>query len=341
MTTLEQQPAAGDDWVLADDAEHQQQQQPDPAQQQDEGGAPANPVEALALEMGWTPQEQWRGAPDKFVSAADYIKGTQRVADERGRQVRESRSAIEQLQQQTRAEIEGLRAELQGVGGQQRQIIDAQFNVAMEDIENARFEAYAAWKQSGDAKDKAAFDALTKQKADLQTEYRKVTAPPKREPQIDWSAEADSIMKNPLQGAFFRGEGAWLLEEGGETAFDAFVAEMQEASARGATQAQALAAGKQMLQNFFPRTQGGGQQPQPRDPSGKFTSNQADPPRRGPANIAPAQRVAASSESEAVRAMTPQQRAEGEALIAGGKFRGTIDTYARLVRGEKVDPLSY
>lgn len=340
MTTLEHTPNAGapgsDDWVLAGDDNNPAAPADagaDPNAPQDGEPAPADPVEALAREMGWTPQTEWRGDPTKFVNAAEYIRGTQRIANDARTRERQSRSAFDELRSEfdtrLQAAVDQIRQEVGGVGEQQQRIVKAQYDAARSDLDRARLEAYKAGND-------AQFKEIEKTIADLDKEYTdwvEASRPkaPKAQPQVDYNAQAASIMSHPIHGPYFQDEGAWMLQDGGERAFDAFFAELSAALQRGATDGQALDVASRVADRFRPREQR--QQQQQRDPAtGQFS------PRNPPA-LAPGQRVAGRAQVDpAIASLPAHAKAELDRLVKAGEVKDPV-RWAKVFSGERTHVL--
>lgn len=57
----------------------------------------ADPVEALAGELGWTPQDQWRGDPDKWRPAADFIRAGRDIQQTLSKELRSVKTEVERF----------------------------------------------------------------------------------------------------------------------------------------------------------------------------------------------------------------------------------------------------
>lgn len=54
-------------------------------------------VESLAAEKGWSPKEKWRGAPDKWKPADEFIRATFDINDQVRRELKSTKDTVEKL----------------------------------------------------------------------------------------------------------------------------------------------------------------------------------------------------------------------------------------------------
>lgn len=345
MSTQDQTAQAGEDWVLADE-KGQGADTVEAGQGAEQIGAGDVPqlseIEEVALDLGWTPKDQWRGNPANWVPAKDFVRGTKQVLENARRDVRGARQESQRLY----SELDSIRSEVRGVTKQQDAIITQNYNDAMEALEDAK-------KEAAKAGDDAAYDKLRKQQKDLQDEFAKRPRPqaePARQSgemsEHEAYATADEWMKDPIARTILRGQSAWVLQDGGEDGWDVMMRVMADVKERGGNQTDQFAAADAALRQFFPeqyRERRADPAPErQRDPrTGQFTAQDPNQVRR-PAPFSQAQRTTPRpAEDAAVRALSADQRAFAEKEIAAGRFKGTLTTWAKLQAGEKVDPLSY
>lgn len=88
--------------------------------------APApNPVEALAQELGWTPKEQFRGDPEAWKPADEFIRAGRDIQRNLSRDVKELKQNVGRIVQASTATLEQQLAET-------RQKLESQHNEAVE-----------------------------------------------------------------------------------------------------------------------------------------------------------------------------------------------------------------
>lgn len=79
---------------------------------------PANPVEALASELGWAPKDQFRGNPDDWKPADEFIRAGRDIQRSLSRDIKELKGNVSRIVSASTAtleqEIERQRAELDG-----------------------------------------------------------------------------------------------------------------------------------------------------------------------------------------------------------------------------------
>lgn len=87
---------------------------------------PAEPtVPELAAKMGWTPKEQWRGSPEKWVPAHEFLEGAVNVNQRLRSDIRAVRHETDKLARSTAAIVERQVAERVAMA-------EARFNAAVE-----------------------------------------------------------------------------------------------------------------------------------------------------------------------------------------------------------------
>lgn len=82
-------------------------------------------VESLAAEMGWAPQEEWRGDPEKWVTADQYIRNGRDIQDHFRKKVRSLESKMDEvISSQSRSVMAALR--------EQKERLQKEFDEAVE-----------------------------------------------------------------------------------------------------------------------------------------------------------------------------------------------------------------
>ena len=336
-------PEGGDEWTLGADTvaiPSDQQQQPedqtpeaDAAAQVITNESPAlSDLEQVALGLGWTPKDQWRGDPNKHVGAKDYLATTGRVLERTKNDLKLTRRQTDELN----ARLARLEHGDQTQRAQRAQEIDEQY-------EDAKYEAA----QKGDTE---LYRKLVKEQKETLAKVRPEPAPQRQavdEAQVYQQAEA--IMQDPVAVRFFEANPLALQDE---AAWNLMDREMTRAAQAGASPAQQFKAAEEALRyayaDQYERPAFNGQIPnnqqtqgqhhsqqQPRADDGKFTQ---PPQQRRPAPpIAGASHVArpASPDATAVDRLPADARAFMDAQVKAGKVKDA-DVWAKAYLGEKL-----
>ena len=347
-SALNTPPEGGTEWVV-DPAIEQAQNALDQQQPNDPNAAevataqtstPNDPpqlsdLERVALGLGWTPQDKWRGDPNKWTPAADYITATGKVLERTKNDLKLTRRETESLNARlARVEI--------GFNSQAEQQAQALF----EDYENLKFEAA----QKGDTE---LYKKLTKEQQETVAKARPQAAA--QQPQVSEAAvyaQAEAIMQDPVAVRFFEANPLALQDEQAWALMDR---EMTRAASSGAGAAAQFRAAEEALRYAYPdqyeragfngkipnNTQTQQQhhsQQQPRAQDGKWTEPAAQqPPRRPAPPIAGATHVArpATPNASAVDRLPADARAFMETQVAAGKVKDA-EFWAKSFLGEKV-----
>ena len=221
-------PEGGDEWTLGADAvtiPSDQQQQPEDQTPGADAAAPIDTnqppalsdLEQVALGLGWTPQDKWRGDPNKWTPAADYIATTGRVLERTKNDLKLTRRQTDELN----ARLARLEHGHQTQAQQRAQEV-------FEQYEDAKFEAA----QKGDTE---LYRKLTKEQHDVMAKVRPEPTPQRQiadETQVYQQAEA--IMQDPIAVRFFEANPLALQDE---AAWNLMDREMTRAAATGANSA--------------------------------------------------------------------------------------------------------
>lgn len=73
---------------------------------QDTATAAEPSVAELAAEMGWSPKEQWRGAPDKWKPAAEFLKTTVDINRTQSRELKAMKAQVDRIASTSAAIVE-------------------------------------------------------------------------------------------------------------------------------------------------------------------------------------------------------------------------------------------
>lgn len=337
-------PEGGNEWTLATpevDGANQQQQIP-----QDEPNAEAleqanlqtnepprlTDLEQVAMGLGWTPQDKWRGDPSKWTPAADYIATTGRVLERTKNDLKLTRRQTDELN----ARLARLEVGHQTQAAQRAQELDEQY-------EDAKFEAA----QKGDTE---LYRKLVKEQKETLAKVRPEPAPQRQavdETQVYQQAEA--IMQDPIAVRFFETNPIALQDE---AAWNMMDREMTRVASSGGSAAQQFKAAEEALRyayaEKYERSGFSGQIPnnqqtqqqhhsqqQPRADDGKFAQPQQQ--RRPAPPIAGASHVArpAAPNATAVDRLPAEARTFMETQVAAGKVKDT-EVWAKAFLGEKL-----
>ena len=330
-TALQELPEGGDEWQLANPTQETpnalQQQEPqteEPVENVQQPEAPRlSTVEEVALELGWTPQDRWRGDPNKWTPASEYLRTTGRVLERTKTELKQYKTTAQSLEQRLAAlEGEHLTArqrEAQNLNGQYE---EAKFNAAKAGNE----ELYAK---------------LVKEQAEVMAQFKPSDRPQQPQqpqgPQVDVYEQAERIMQDPVAARFFEANPIALNDE---RAWELMDREMTIVAQRGGTPAQQFKAAEEALRYAYADAyQAPGQphhsQTQPRE-QGRFASpQQQQAPRRPAPPMAPATRTVTQQAQTAVDRLPAEAKAHLEREAAAGKVTDK-EQWAKAFLGEKV-----
>lgn len=328
-------PEGGDEWTV--DPAIAAGQTPIDDQQQTitedaPAGEPATPViqepqtpqlsdlERVALGLGWTPKDQWRGDPNKWTDAASYITQTGRVLDRTKNDLKITRRMADEMN-----------ARLARLETNQNSAQEQRAQELFEQYEDAKFEAA----KNGDTE---LYRKLTKEQQDVLAKVK--PQPQNHQAPVNEAAvyaQAEAIMEDPVAARFFEANPIALHDEQAWALMDRH---MTLAAQRGATPAQQFKAAEEALQYAYPqhyeRPAFNGQIPangaqhhsqaQPRAQDGTWTQanpqSQQQPQRRPAPPMNPASRVAStSSQPSAVERLPAEARDFLNKEIAAGRVK--------------------
>jgi hypothetical protein len=91
----------------------------------DDGGQQADPIEALAQELGWTPKDQFKGDPDAWKPADQFIRDGRDITRSLSRELKEIRQNVGHIVQASTATLEQQIAE-------QKRLLETRHQEAVE-----------------------------------------------------------------------------------------------------------------------------------------------------------------------------------------------------------------
>jgi len=331
QTALQEPPESGDEWQVATPEQGtpnalQQQEPPteetvDPQQQPE---APRySPMEEVALELGWTPQDRWRGDPNKWTPASEYLRATGRVLERTKNDLRTYKTTAQSLEQRLAA----LEGDHQTARQREAQSLNAQY-------EEAKFNAAKAGNEE-------LYGKLAKEQAEVMAQFKPADRPQQQpsQPQVDVHEQAERIMSDPVAARFFEANPIALNDE---RAWELMDREMTIIAQRGGTPAQQFQAAEAALRYAYSNEYGSPSQPhhsqtQPRE-QGRFaspTQQQQQPPRRPAPPMAPATRTMTQQPQTAVDRLPAEAKAHLEKEVAAGRIADK-EQWARAFHGERI-----
>lgn len=238
-------PEGGDEWTLAGE---EQTAQNDAQNVQDttagaeetagqvEQQAPATPqltdLDRVAMSLGWTPQHEWRGDPNKWTPADQYIRNTGQVLN---RTKSEARFA--------RAQAEEMSARLARLEKGQHTIEAQRFQQLNEDYENAKFEAA----KNGDTE---TYRKLVDEQQKLMSQAPRAEATPSTPAEADVYRQAEAIMQDPIAQRFFEGNPVALQDDAAWSLMDREMSRVAQAGGGAAAQ---FRAAEEALRYAYPQ----------------------------------------------------------------------------------------
>lgn len=338
QTALQNPADAGAEWVLDEGKVQDEQpnalaQQPNQDDQPADAGpqepAPLSDLDRVALELGWTPQDEWRGDKTKWVSSAEFLRATGRVLERAKHDLK-----------LTRRQTDELNARLARVELGQQSMAQQRADELYQQYEDAKFEAVKA-------DDRATYDKLAAEQRKVMAEFQAAPPPEEQYSEAEAYARAERVMSDPVAGRFFEANPIAYQDE---RAWDLMQREMSRVSQAGGGAAAQFRAAEEALRYAYaqayettatPASANRGQE-LPRAPNGQFVSPQAQaqPQRRPAPPIA-----AASPRANASTAASPMDRldADARAFLQTQIAQGAVkdgDRWARVYLGEKVSPIA-
>ena len=291
--------------------------------------APLTDLDRVAQELGWTPQDQWRGDPAKWASSAEFLRATGRVLER-----------TKQDLKLTRRQTDELNARLARVELGQQSLAQQRQQELFQQYEDAKFEASKAG-------DRATWDKLVAEQQTAMASFQQND--PAAAPR-DVYAQAEQIMSDPIAARFFEANPVALQDDRAWALMDREMSRVAQSGGGAAAQfraaeealryayAQAYERPGTGEQQGIPQQRG---QDQPRDPGGRFVSPQQQAPQRRPAPPM----NAASPVANANQTASVVDRLDGEAraFLAAQVAKGAVkdqERWARVYLGEKISPIA-
>lgn len=341
QTALQNPADAGEEWVLEEQAPNTQQQTlttspndpapGDPAANQEEAAPPFNDLDRVALELGWTPKEEWRGDPDKWTSSAEYLRATGRLLERTKNDLKLTRRQTDELN----ARLARVELGQQSLTQQRAQELHMQY-------EDAKLAAAKAG-------DDAAYHKLAQEQQEVLAKFQQSESPAAPPLEADVYAKAEQIMSDPLAARFFEANPVALHDERAWVLMNSEMTRMARAGGGAAAQFKAAEeALRYVYAQAYERPGTNGQQgipqqrgqEQPRAPDGRFVAQQQQQQQRRPAPpIAAATRTNAAQPASAVDRLDGDARAFLQTQITQGAVKDA-ERWARVYLGEKLSPIT-
>lgn len=322
-------------------------------------------LETLASELGWKPENEWKGPKDGWTPADQYLRTTHQKLRESTDRGRDTYRQLTAAQRQAEEAIEGVRR-MERVTQAMMQEQEARHRAELDNYFEAQKKAAA----------KADNEELYQ---DLVTEHREaqrqLSERYKPQPEVNHDAQAQAMLQDPIVGPFIM-EHPWLTED--EDAYALAFAVCEDYAQAGAPKLEQIKAARSALRERYPerfapsrgqtapqqRTRqpvieskpwevGSEQQPQRQTPAkderGRFVPAkdahlyEQQPQRRAPPAVAEGVRVAASTRMSPEAAAWNSLSAEEKSIFKAQKESGTLKMdvvkFAKIARGEQVSVL--
>ena len=337
QTALQNPADAGAEWVLDEGKVQDEQpnalaQQPNqddqpPADAGPQEPAPLSDLDRVALEMGWTPPDKWRGDPEKCQTSAEFLRATGRVLERTKHDLKVTRRQTDELN----ARLARVELGQQSMAQQRAQDLHQQY-------EDAKFEAAKAG-------DDATYRKLAAEQQKVMAEFRQSEPVAPQPGEAEVYAQAEQIMNDPVAARFFEANPVALQDDRAWALMDREMSRVAQAGGgaaaqfRAAEEALRYAYAQAYETTATPAPANRGQE-LPRAPNGQFVSPQAQQQRRPAPPIA-----AASPRANANTAASPMDRldADARAFLQTQIAQGAVkdgDRWARVYLGEKVSPIA-
>lgn len=193
----------------------------------DNGAAAAAEIESRARSMGWAPKDQWRGAPDNWIDAKEFVQRGEQVMPILRANLRQSENNVAMLQRQHNELQQQLRAANESIQVLTNLSTEASRNAARE----KRRELLRQQQQASSNGDTDLVVDLGEQIADVtsqinaaQTAAEKPGKQTKQSAQQQQQAPADGPTNDPEYQAWVR-ENPWFGTDGRKTAMATAIGE--------------------------------------------------------------------------------------------------------------------
>jgi hypothetical protein len=132
-------PDVGTEAVIAPPEAETGEQQANPESQSDEGNAAPNPVEALAVELGWAPRDQFRGDPELWKPADEFIRAGKDIQRNLSRDLKDLKSTVSNMSRTSATLLEQQLAERDAYWeSRKREAVEAGDYAAVEHADQQR-----------------------------------------------------------------------------------------------------------------------------------------------------------------------------------------------------------
>jgi len=129
-------------------------------------------VEEKALEMGWSPKEKWRGDPEKWVDAADFVKRGEEILPI----LRHNNQQLLATQGQLKKELQDEKERREAIEKQLKELADFQAEEVARQVKERTKELRQKIREAREAGDTTREDELTDELEEVRT--RPAPSPP-------------------------------------------------------------------------------------------------------------------------------------------------------------------
>ncbi len=182
-----------------------------------------------AREVGWTPKEQFKGDPNRWVDSEKFLERS----DNNMGMLKENNEKLYTTVEELNGKIGKMEETFTEFKDFHKQSIDT---AKQQGYESAREKLMSEQRSAVDERDTESFDRIETQKRDLEEEYRKAAAPKTEEPKVDpdnaaWRAQNTWYDRDADMTAEANAVGAYVNERynlSGRAFYDKVTEEMQK-----------------------------------------------------------------------------------------------------------------
>ena len=98
-------------------------------------------IESVARDMGWADQEEWKGDPDQWRPAEDFIRAAQSISQDKGSEILDLKSKIDGLTGELRSMGVNQAKQIKTATDAARDRLEKERTLAVEEGDTARFNA--------------------------------------------------------------------------------------------------------------------------------------------------------------------------------------------------------
>lgn len=317
-------------------------------------------VEKIAMDMGWTPRDQWNGNPNNWAPAADYLRRTAELAQARKKDVTVAKKAVVEATQDFERRLAAMERTNTVLMERQKRDFEAREASIRAHYEKAKREAVA----QGDIELYDQIESEQKERDDALAKAEEQRRQEANAQPVTVYDQAKLILSRPAESKFLS-DNRWILKHEDDSAWNLAMGEMADAAQKGLPIAEQMKRAEDALRYAYPdkyRTanpstdgQGDGNAPavivddqgRARDAqTGQFVRTAEAPspqaaeqqPARRPAQLSPATRVPVEV-ADSNFGLPPEALAKAQSLVAKGEFE-SIKEYADIYNGVKKNVLA-